>query len=315
MENPFLTGLKELYQNYFEKTEKSYLTYQVWLQRLPEFIDLFTQLLLFLTGALLVSANYVTLGQLTSILVFLSVTQNLLSFIGSIIQEYPLMKNAAARVGVFYQDAEEASGNTVKSVESIEGRAISVSFDERQVISNFAFRVDAGETVGLVGKNGSGKSTLCQIISGMHKSYDGALCVNGIDLKTMCMPAWRTQLSYATQNPYIFSATVRENISMTAPDVTAEGINAVMDLLGILPLADRAVSAETELSGGERQKISLARALLRKTPLLLLDEPTNHLDKESTLALMDYLKRCQRTVIVVSHDLLLLETVRRISMG
>ena len=302
IEKPILKRIDRLYADYHAKTESRYITCQSLSQHMQEFSNSFTQLLLFLAGAVMVAKGGVTPGEFAAVLVYLSVTQTLLNYIGEIIQDYSLMMNAADRVSIFYQDAEDTTGKPIDNFTGLTGRDISLSFGENKVLSDVNFCVAAGEKVCLVGENGCGKSTLGRIINVTVKSYSGVLAVGDLDLKTVCVEDWRRLIAYAPQTPFLFQTTVRENIAMGSPEAGQGEVDRVMEAFGILPLADRMVSAESKLSGGERQKISVARALLKKAPLLILDEPTNHLDYDSIRTLKQHIATTSQTVILISHD-------------
>jgi ATP-binding cassette subfamily B protein len=179
------------------------------------------------------------------------------------------------------------------------------------VFQNLGFQITAGNKVRIVGENGSGKSTLGKVISSLLLGYTGTLAVNNIDFKAINLNEWRKLVACALQDSYLFAVTAKENIAIANPSATDAEINEVMRKFGIDQLADRIISAQTKLSGGERQKVSIVRALMKDSSILILDEPTNNLDQESIIVLKEYIKNIDKTVILVSHDNMLDDVVNK----
>jgi len=179
---------------------------------------------------------------------------------------------------------------------------------DRTIFSGLNFEIHTGEKVAIVGENGSGKSTLLKILTGLLPGYVGKLLLNNTPLDPSAAVAWREQFAYAAQDPYLFGITMRENIHLGNLKASADEVDDILKQLGLDHLADRTVSlSQTELSGGEKQKISIARALLKKTPILLLDEPSNHLDADAVEWLADWLRSSPQTILYISHDPTLVE--------
>ena len=163
--------------------------------------------------------------------------------------------------------------------------------------------VKKGEILCLLGENGSGKTTLLNILSGALVDYKGSILIDSVELKELNKEWWRTQVAYVTQDPFLFKGTVRENVKLGNLSASIEQIEKVMDKIGILYLADRNIDIEkNDLSGGERQKISIARALLKDSAILLLDEPSNHLDSYTKKWLIEWMRKSDKIVIFTSHD-------------
>lgn len=306
---PLLNRIDNLFKKYFKEAAVSYIKVRVVAEQSPLFIDTLAALTLFCIGAAYVSQDAISPGDLAAMIAYLPVTQTLLTNMSGIVENYPRMINASERVSSFYCVAKKDSGEIIGRFESIVGEHISFRYSDTSVLSDVSFSIRRGDKIRLTGENGSGKSTLVKILCGLLKDYDGVIRLNGIDFKNIDLIKWRQMISYAPQMPYLFGTTVRENIVLENDSVPRETVDALMRGFSILPLAEHPVSMNAGLSGGEKQKISIIRALLRSSEVLILDEPTNHLDASS----IDFLKRClkddTRTVIVITHSHALDESI------
>ena len=200
-------------------------------------------------------------------------------------------------------------------------RDVAFSYPSRPdepVLDGFHLAVEPGETVALVGPSGAGKSTVMQLLLRYYDPQQGAVMLDGVDLRAASLDAVRGRIAIVPQDPVIFGATARENIVYGLPDVGDELLQAALvaahadDFIARLPqgldtyLGERGV----RLSGGQRQRIAIARALLRDPTVLLLDEATSALDAHSEevvqLALEELMQG--RTTLVIAHRL---ATVRK----
>lgn len=173
---------------------------------------------------------------------------------------------------------------------------IAVDYDGKLMLNEAAFTVKGYQKIGIIGMSGSGKSTLINVLSGFLRPKAGSLLVNGQALSDFNQAAWRQQLAYIPQNPYIFDQTLRDNIAFYTPKASDAAILQAISLVGLddllaeLPLGlDTPIgNGARSLSGGQAQRIALARAFLDpKRKILLFDEPTAHLDIETELELKE----------------------------
>lgn len=303
---------KKLFQNYYEKTASRKIACTVFYEQMKEFMNHFVLLFLLLFGAIMVAQGIVSPGELAAMLVYLTVAQTLLNDIGDMIQSYPLMRNAANRVCEFYEDPEIRSGNPVEHFSNIKGENLAFSYSDKNVFENLNFSIYRGDKVAICGENGHGKSTLMKMICSLLKSYSGNLKIDDKELKSIDIEEWRKMIAWAPQDPFLFSATVRENVTMANAAVDRETVDSLMNEFSILDLADRYIDSDSKLSGGERQKISILRALLKESEVLILDEPSNHLDQNSIAVLKRYISRTPKTVLLISHDPGLLDLADRV---
>ncbi|MBD3765006.1 MAG: ATP-binding cassette domain-containing protein [Rhodobacterales bacterium] len=182
--------------------------------------------------------------------------------------------------------------------------------------------VAPGETVALVGPSGAGKTTVLQLIQRFHDPQEGAVTLDGIDLRQMARADFRRAIALVPQDPVIFAATARENIRFGRPQASDAEVEAAAraaaahDFLAALPQGYDTQVGERGilLSGGQKQRIAIARAILRDAPVLLLDEATSALDAESERAVQAAVARLAqgRTTIVVAHRLATVKRADRI---
>jgi ATP-binding cassette subfamily C protein CydD len=197
---------------------------------------------------------------------------------------------------------------------------VSFAWDEKPVLAHLSFKVPAGEVMLLTGASGAGKSTIIDLILGFLAPQSGKVTFNGIELATL-VPASREKLvGWIGQKPFIFGGSILENIKFGRPEASDEQIAEAVklarlsDVIAALPRGLETQIGETGfgLSGGQAQRIAIARAFLKDAPLLLLDEPTAHLDPAIERDVLDSLKRLAmgRTVVLASHSALAVEFAR-----
>jgi ABC-type multidrug transport system fused ATPase/permease subunit len=190
------------------------------------------------------------------------------------------------------------------------------------VLTDVTARIRPKERVAIVGPTGSGKTTLVNLIPRFYDPTHGRVCLDGCDVKTFTLESLRACVSLVFQEPVLFATTIRENIAYGKPDATHEEIERAAEMAGIhqliasLPEGYETVIGERggTLSGGQRQCVAIARAIIHDAPLVILDEPTTGLDARSAAQVMEALDRLmpQRTVILVTHQLRLLRHVDRV---
>jgi ATP-binding cassette subfamily B protein/subfamily B ATP-binding cassette protein MsbA len=188
----------------------------------------------------------------------------------------------------------------------------------RPALDGVSLEVHPGEVVAIVGPSGAGKTTLVGLVPRFADPSAGRILLDGVDLREITLRSLRAQVSLVLQDPFLFPASIADNIAYGAPHATAQQVKAAARAAGahdfIAALSDGYGTVVGErggtLSGGERQRISIARALLRDAPILVLDEPTAALDARTEADLLDALERLMagRTTLVIAHRL---STVRR----
>ena len=183
----------------------------------------------------------------------------------------------------------------------------------RPVLEGLSLDVPAGTRVALVGASGSGKSTIVSLLLRLYEPQRGRVLIDGQDVRGFTLESLRAQISVVLQDNLLFAGTVRDNIACVAPGAAPEEIEAVArfasahEFITGLPQGYDTLVGErgVTLSHGQRQRIAIARAAIRKAPILILDEPTTGLDKRSERAVLEALERVHagHTTFLISHDL------------
>jgi ATP-binding cassette subfamily C protein CydD len=208
-------------------------------------------------------------------------------------------KEAGASIlAILEEKSKDASGTKETAIQDI----ASISFQhvgykhvksEQLTLKDISFHIDGRKRVGIVGESGAGKSTLIDLLSGFSAHTEGNILLNNKDIFSLKREDWRQNTVYIPQSPYIFSMTLRENIKFYCPEAKDEDVENALKATGLeslyrsLPkgLDEMLGDGGRTLSGGQEQRIALARAFLTNRKVMLLDEPTSHLDIETEFEL------------------------------
>jgi ATP-binding cassette subfamily C protein LapB len=189
-------------------------------------------------------------------------------------------------------------------------------------LRNISFKINPGEKVAILGRIGSGKTTVEKLIMGLYRPTGGAVLVDGVDMRQLDPAELRRNIGYVQQDVMLFYGSLRENITLGAPLADDEAVIKAARIAGILDLVnnhaqgfDMLVGERGEsLSGGQRQGVAIARAVINDPPILLLDEPTASMDHSSEEDIKKRLTEFApgKTVVLISHRTSLLDLVDRI---
>lgn len=185
----------------------------------------------------------------------------------------------------------------------------------QRAINDISFRVQIGETIAFVGPSGSGKTTLMKLLVGLYRPHSGRILYNGMDENSIDFEDLRNQIGFVTQDTQLFSGTIRENLLFVNPEASEEDLNDVLQKASCQQMLARAEKGldtmigegGLKLSGGEKQRLSIARALLRKPKLLLFDEATSALDSLTEEEITDTIRAIsqegRQVTILIAHRL------------
>ncbi|MEO8852903.1 MAG: ABC transporter ATP-binding protein [Ginsengibacter sp.] len=197
--------------------------------------------------------------------------------------------------------------------DSIEFKNVSFSYQDKIILDDINLKIEKGKTIALVGSSGAGKSTLVDLVPRFHDAVIGELLIDGISIKNYSLESLRSQMGIVTQEPILFNDTIANNISLGMDNATEDQIINAAKIANahsfILQKEDGYNTSIGErgnkLSGGEKQRVTIARAVLKNPPVLLLDEATSSLDTESEKLVQDAINNLMnnRTSIVIAHRL------------
>ena len=278
-------------------------------------------------GGQAVIAESLTGGEFVQFLLFLSLFYEPIDRLNSLNQMILTGRAAADRVFEILDSEEEpnaADGATLPAALRGDVRFVNVSFayQDQPTLRGVNLIARPGETVALVGSTGAGKTTVLSLLSRFYEATGGAIEIDGIDIATLSKASLRERMGYVTQEPFLFNGTVRENLLLAlrgADDArlwrALEAAHATEFVRELPDGLDTNVGERgVKLSGGEKQRLSIARALLKNAPILLLDEATASVDSETERLIQDALDHLMenRTCFVIAHRLSTIRNADRI---
>jgi ATP-binding cassette subfamily B protein len=268
-----------------------------------------------------------TLGDFTKFLLFLSLFYDPIDRLNSLNQMILSGRAAADRVfDILDSDDEPNATEGADLPAQIAGHVrfedVSFSYQEQPTLHRVTLDAQPGQTIALVGSTGAGKTTVLSLLARFYEATAGRITIDGVDIDGLAKSSLRERLAYVTQEPFLFNGTVRENLLLAKRDAsdadlwTALGAAHAASFVRGLPeeLDTNVGERGVKLSGGEKQRLSIARALLKNAPILLLDEATASVDSETERQIQDALDRLMenRTAFVIAHRLSTIQNADRI---
>ena len=275
-------------------------------------------------GSRQVFAGTLTLGEFTMFTAFLAfLVAPVFQVVGIGTQLTEALAGLDRTQEVLHEKPEDGDTRRNRRIGSIQGvvsfQHVTFAYDEaKPVLHDVSFESRPGTATALVGPSGSGKSTIISLIAAFHAPTEGVVQVDGTDLSTVRLNAYRTQLGVVLQDTFLFDGTIRENVAFSRPGASDREILEACRIAHVDEFAERfdkqydTIVGErgVKLSGGQRQRVSIARAILANPRILILDEATSSLDSESEAAIQAGLAYLMegRTTFVIAHRL---STIRR----
>lgn len=311
---PFVKRIQLFFKNYYLETGRKAVWYLDFSKGIEWYLNTFCSLSIIFFGAWLTSRSYIQAGSVLTMLAYFSIYETVVQYIESLILVIPKLKNDISRMQVFYSDRELIKGKGISEIHHIKFSNLSFSYDQKKkTLGPLNFSIYQGDKIAITGANGAGKSTVLRLLCGLYTDYQGTIFVNTDDLRKINLHSWRELIAVVPQIPFLFSGSVIDNIKSGNMRASDSEILDIMSKLKIDYLKDRYVQHNNNaLSGGEMQKISIARAIIRESPLLILDEPDNHLDKQTVEWLQKYIEQSPKTIIMVTHSKELLKAANKL---
>ena len=282
------------------------------------FLIQFGNFLIAYYGNLLVFKGEMGLGTLAQISSYASIIYGPMLWITHIPRSISVFLTSASKVFEILEETPEVADIGLPIDIQIEGEinVKDVTFGYQSynpVLENINVKINPGEMIGIVGHSGSGKSTFINLVMRLYDVNEGAIEIDGVNIKDISQSALRSQIGVVLQETFLFSGTIRENIAYSKPYATDEEIIAAArtanahDFIMNLPQGYNTMVGEKgySLSGGERQRIAIARAIIHNPRILILDEATASLDTETEKLIQDALNKLvrNRTTLAIAHRL------------
>ncbi|HEX4509815.1 MAG TPA: type I secretion system permease/ATPase, partial [Burkholderiaceae bacterium] len=284
---------------------------------------------LVIVGIYLIGGHALTMGALVAVNMLASRAMAPAGQIVGLLMQYQGARTALAGLDrIMGQEVERAPGTDFVERRELQGgiefRNVAFRYPGRpdNALDGVSFRIQPGEKVAFIGRVGSGKSTLQRLALGLYQPTAGAVLVDGIDLRQLDPADLRRNMGYISQDVLLFQGTLRENIAFGMPYADDAAVVAAAEVAGLSDYVNRhphglgmSVGERGEsLSGGQRQSVGIARAVLHNAPLLLLDEPTSAMDYSTESQITNRLAAFARgrTVLLVTHRTSLLSLVDRV---
>lgn len=289
-----------------------------------EFLSIIATALIIYSGGIWVLSDAMTIGSLAA---FISYIKMFFRPIRDIAEKYNILQNALSSAERLFQilDTREGMIETIPvsagmpvSLDAIRDLEIdNVTFGYipgERVLKQVSLSVKSGETLAIVGQTGSGKTTLINLLTRLYEPDSGSIRLNGIDIRRYSTDMLRSRIALVTQDPFLFSESVRDNILHGVPEKNDEDLHRITQashltsIIARLPdgLDTRLSEGGASISSGERQLISIARAFARNPDMIILDEATSYIDSETEQKIQQAIANLMagRTAIVIAHRLI-----------
>ncbi len=269
-------------------------------------------------GAVLFAKGKINFGVITSFMIYIRLFTNPLSQIAQAMTSVQTAAAASERVFDFLeeQEIEDESNKHIKVPEikgNVEISHVKFGYDaDRIIIKDFSADIKAGEKVAIVGPTGAGKTTIVNLLMRFYEMNDGDIKVDGVSIKKMKRSQLRNIFSMVLQDTWLFEGTIRENLIYNKQGITDEDLDKVCKACGLehfiktLPNGyDTILSDETNVSVGQKQLLTIARAMLQNSPMLILDEATSNVDTRTEVLIQQAMDKLTagRTSFVIAHRL------------
>lgn len=282
------------------------------------FLGAFSLIVTIAFGGYLTIHQQISLGNFVALTLYIRMMVNPLQQIGRVINTMQRSRASLERINHLLDmksdivEIEQAvSSNFNASGIQVRGLSFAYPGEEDEVLHNISFSLQAGKSLGIVGKTGSGKSTLVKLLLRIYDPPAGTVWIGGTDIRELTLESLRTQIAYVPQEGFLFSTTIRDNIAFfrrsSSLDLVEKAARQaqISSSIALFPdkfetkLGERGVT----LSGGQRQRTSLARGLIKESPIMILDDSVSAVDSVTEKSIIDTMRRvrAQKTTIWIAH--------------
>jgi ATP-binding cassette subfamily C protein LapB len=282
-----------------------------------------------ITGVYLISKGELTVGGLIACNILSGRSMAPLSAVAGLLSRFQQSRMALNALDMLMEmpserpdDKETFHYGAIEPSVTLTDVSFSYPGTDKAVLHDINLKLKPGEKVGIVGRTGAGKTTLGKLCVGLYQPLDGSVQVGDIDLRQMDVADLRRKVGYISQDSLLFYGTLKDNIAFGLPEADDQSINAAAEISGVNdfvrdhPAGFGMMVGErgTSLSGGQRQAVTIARAILPDPEILIMDEPSSNMDNQSEYRLKERLKKYieDKTLIVITHRHSMLDLVDRL---
>ncbi len=286
------------------------------------FINNLSLALISILGSILYISGSITLGGISSFILYSRKFAGPISEFANISAELQSALSAAERVFKVLDEQSEPSDSKdaldLKSLGEIKGNVeffgVSFGYEEnRAILKNVSFKVGAGQTAAIVGRTGAGKTTIINLLMRFYDPDSGSITIDGHDIRGLTRKSLRSAFTMVLQETWLYGGTIYENIAYSRPDATREEVVAAAKTAGIHSFITRLKNgyetvideAGINISKGQKQLLTIARAILKDTKMLILDEATSNVDTQTEVKIQEAVRRLMsgKTAFVIAHRL------------
>lgn len=304
---------REKVHNYVKKIYKA-SKFNINIITVLDFVDNFSVILFLWIGSIMTQKNIITVGELMTFYVMYRYFSEAIKEIVDIQPKMEEFRVSIERINdVILEDNEKLNvGRSLKKIDEIEFKDVTFEYEYgRCVLDKISFSYKNGQKIAILGKSGSGKTTILKLILQFYKTYEGNILVNNQDIQSYKVNDIRNRISYVGQNGFLLSDSIYENIRLFDKNILESDIKEICKICGVdefiskMPFGYNTILEErgNNLSQGQKQKIFLARALVRNFELLILDEATSNLDIESEKKIFEYINNIHSGCILITHKI------------
>ena len=314
------------------KSKYRYFSYRLTLDQIPRiYFEFITVLFLIFYTFYLTYLNESTESIIIKLGILIAVSYKVMPALSKVSASYQTIKNTSSSLRTIYNEISSSTDDLsnkelVRSFNNqIHFKNLSFRYNqgEEDLIKNMDFKINKNEIIGIIGQSGKGKTTLLDIFSGLIPDYEGELFVDGKKIETN-IQQWKPDIGYVSQSTFIFDDTIQNNVIVSriglpiSENLYSESIklSRLDEWISSLDMQSSSQISQdgSNISGGQQQRIGIARALYRNSEILVFDEPTSSLDSETESEIMEtiYNLKGEKTIIIISHKVSILDQCDRI---